>query len=250
MRWPLVIGLVAGCDQAFGLTHYDPDAAPPDSRIIDACIGSHDEDLDGIPDACDGCPTAVGNDDKDGDGLGDACDPFPLIPGDSIAVFDGFGGASMIWNGDGTWAIGADALRHSTPTLSIDTVMVPSTAHATVDSSFIYVLGADQAYVGVELIVDSTPTACLVSRPSVGVEQLSLFSGTTMEGSPVAFAPGPGPMRLQLSHREDTTFLCVASRAGFTVNVSGGASIGTTTGVGFVAYNASIDASSITVLTR
>ncbi len=54
------------------------------------CTGGHDEDGDGIPDACDVCPTVVDLDqaDRDGDGVGDACDPRPDTPGDYLAVFE------------------------------------------------------------------------------------------------------------------------------------------------------------------
>jgi hypothetical protein len=54
--------------------------------------GGHDEDGDGIGDACDVCPHVADPDqaDRDGDGVGDACDPNPDDPIDSIAFFDPF----------------------------------------------------------------------------------------------------------------------------------------------------------------
>jgi hypothetical protein len=52
----------------------------------------HDEDGDGIDDACDGCPHIADptQPDADGDGVDDACDPNPTTPGDSIVFFDPF----------------------------------------------------------------------------------------------------------------------------------------------------------------
>lgn len=50
----------------------------------------HDEDGDGILDACDLCPHLAGFDvDPDGDGVGSACDPDPAMP-NRIAFFEGF----------------------------------------------------------------------------------------------------------------------------------------------------------------
>jgi hypothetical protein len=49
----------------------------------------HDEDGDGIDDACDVCPHIADRDqaDTDGDGVGDACDPDPGVA-DTIELFD------------------------------------------------------------------------------------------------------------------------------------------------------------------
>jgi hypothetical protein len=59
----------------------------------------HDEDGDGIDDACDGCPNIFDptQPDRDGDGVDDACDPHPDTPGDAIAFFDPFTGPRSQW---------------------------------------------------------------------------------------------------------------------------------------------------------
>ena len=85
----------------------------------------HDEDSDGVDDACDNCPTYANpvQADTDGDGLGDACEA--PTSGDllsSIAVFDPFWSSSTstlpTWHVvSGTWTETGDAVvGASTPT--------------------------------------------------------------------------------------------------------------------------------------
>jgi len=68
---------------------------------IDAtqCAPGHDEDADGIPDDCDGCPHIADPQQADGDrdGVGDVCDPNPATFGESIAVFDPFTSLRAEW---------------------------------------------------------------------------------------------------------------------------------------------------------
>src|SRR5690348_6260060 len=99
MRGALVLGLaLGGCNAIFGLapTSLGGDAggaidARADGGAIDAALDGdarctpigHDEDGDGIDDACDRCPyiaSLTGDPDSDGDGVGDDCDPHPGAP--------------------------------------------------------------------------------------------------------------------------------------------------------------------------
>lgn len=60
---------------------------------------AHDEDMDGIDDACDNCPHLPNVDqlDTDGDGVGEICDPRPSTPGDHIVLFDTFATTTGSW---------------------------------------------------------------------------------------------------------------------------------------------------------
>src|SRR5450432_3502822 len=65
-----------------------------------SCIPvGHDEDHDGIDDACDGCPQIPDPEqiDSDGDGVDDVCDPNPSAPREHIVMFDPFIAARPEW---------------------------------------------------------------------------------------------------------------------------------------------------------
>jgi hypothetical protein len=67
-----------------------------------AAIG-HDEDHDGVDDACDGCPHIADalQSNSDGDGVNDACDPNPVSPREHIFFFDPFIAAGSSWSVEG-----------------------------------------------------------------------------------------------------------------------------------------------------
>jgi hypothetical protein len=77
---------LAGCDVIFKLEGPPPQGPPPCEDGI-----GHDEDGDGIDDACDNCPATanVPQDDSDLDSVGDACDPTPG-GADQIVRFESF----------------------------------------------------------------------------------------------------------------------------------------------------------------
>lgn len=93
-----------------------PDCPAGESCINDVCTEPcanpvlHDEDLDGLDDACDPCPHVSGDAlDSDGDRVGDVCDPAPLEPRQHIAFFDAFTTVQTGWayNDHGTLVAGA-----------------------------------------------------------------------------------------------------------------------------------------------
>ncbi|MDQ3365654.1 MAG: hypothetical protein M3680_09520 [Myxococcota bacterium] len=93
MRWWLLASgvLLIGCGRLGFAVHEEPvDAALDGPDAFPCAPVGHDEDGDGIDDACDVCPHVVdlAQADRDGDRVGDACDPNPDAPGDRIAYFD------------------------------------------------------------------------------------------------------------------------------------------------------------------
>lgn len=88
-RLLFLLSLATGCDYALRLDHVaDPIADAPAPICVNV---GHDEDTDGLDDACDPCPFDANNEgDADGDRIADACDPAPVTP-NQVLLFEGFG---------------------------------------------------------------------------------------------------------------------------------------------------------------
>lgn len=158
-----------------------------------AC-GTHDEDQDGVPDACDNCP-ALANDqlDSDGDGVGDACDPRPLSPTEHLALFEAFAGSGSAvpagWTavGGALWTVSGDDL-HVVATDGSSAVLYPPdelgpgvviTIGYRFDS-----LGSGDTHT--TSVVDTFDPATVDSEKCGETEQLDHVIGLEMAGSTVA----------------------------------------------------------------
>ena len=113
MRWVFVLAL-AGCDKVLLTEIPLPE--------IDAAVEGHNEDMDGVADDGDKCPTVVDDQtDTDGDTVGDVCDPNRTSPVDKIARLYTFATASTDFvSVSGSWTVTNDTLVHKGKTDTSD----------------------------------------------------------------------------------------------------------------------------------
>ena len=174
------------------------------------CPAGHDEDRDGVADACDNCPHVPNPDqaDGDGDGVGDVCDPHPVEPRDHIVFFDPFVDVRPEWRViTGAPMIHGDQLLADTRAAAL---VLGYTANATTDQ-FTYAGHIGDAAAGAQhqltiAIGDSATNFYFCElNENLGASMLNL-TFTHMPGSFTQFATTPatgpianGAVQLQLS---------------------------------------------------
>ena len=128
---------VCGCDAVF---HLEPVPEQDAYRALSCEQRTmHDEDHDGIVDACDLCPGIADPDqrDSDGDGVGDACDPSATTR-ENLVWFESFAeaGSPNAWQiASGTWTFDGESLVYGSVALAeygtIDAMVRPAPPYTT-----------------------------------------------------------------------------------------------------------------------
>jgi hypothetical protein len=133
-RWLTCALALAGCDIVFRLDHLSTsttdagsrDGDGPDAPPVQPCAGGmHDEDHDGIADACDVCPGIADDQaDADTDGVGNACDPSGATQHE-IALFLAFANDPQGWTMvSGNWTNDGESMVYDAPTEQSYGIMV------------------------------------------------------------------------------------------------------------------------------
>lgn len=230
MRCVLIaLGVLAGC----GRLGFDArttgdggtDDVRPDMTTV-ACVPvGHDEDADGVDDACDVCPHLPGDQsDQDGDGVGDACDPQPTVNRQRIVMFEPFVNLAAWTAFSNETASGDEAVLSAIGTnRAIYQPYSPQTDFFEIGFSTT-TMGAGQGLVMINLDTGSGNYFCEVYDNGGALLQFTY----TLDGSQF-FHPGStalahrlaqGNGRLQLE-RDATNVRCTTSWVGETIGVGG-----------------------------
>lgn len=206
MRWWLLPLFLAGCDRVFGLAERDGGTDVLTGESTGECVpGPFDEDLDGVLDGCDDCPTIADAPQADGDGdhVGDACDRHPTTPNDSIALYSGF--TDLVgWEVAGTATVSGSSV-----TLASVATMTTSLPIEQPDRIEVSSLSLSEGQVQIAVLQGGSAVAgCTFARAGcageAGAVCVTPFASKSLT---VALAPS-SPMRLSIETSTDGFYAC------------------------------------------
>ena len=219
--WLLCPLLVGGCDVVWRLDEVQP-SLPPDARS-DApgqtgCEqGAHDEDGDGVTDACDRCPgIADDQHDADDDGVGDACDPSATAHNE-LALFISFAADEPWRSVSGTWTRDGESLVFASPAL--DAYSITLFEGTIPEPPFVveyhFSIDTIEAQVsGVTAIVDANTSGsgvtCGLQRQEGPIRDVvrSTYPQASVSSETVVMAVTPGGYRVVATYDRGTEVRC------------------------------------------
>jgi hypothetical protein len=173
----------------------DDGASTIDAASCASIADPHDEDGDGIYDACDNCPAIANADQADtteqkmhsfADGVGDACDPRPGLGGEQLDGFYSFASESQAtdWAGAG-FTISADALHAATTAdWSRDHNAAGDGLYVSAQISSITIIADAELSIGLDGTAGAAGLSCVLALDSLTANEAG---GATMS-TPLALA--------------------------------------------------------------
>lgn len=218
--WILCGLLAGGCDVVWRLddlrTPPQPDA-PPVDQAIGCDVDTHDEDDDGVADACDRCPgIADAQADADGDGVGDACDPS-VTAANQLALFISFAGQETWRTVNGNWLRDGESLVYDSVSLGVYGITLYQGATPAPPFVVEYHFSVDTIAAqgsGVAVIVDSNDTGsgvtCGIQRHEQPIKDVvrNTFGQVTLSSETDIMTVTPGGYRVIATYDRDDAMRC------------------------------------------